>query len=122
MSSATTLRGVAGQGSAGAAELVVECDAGGECCEAAGEANAEVLQGAGAVALEREDVLAGPEDRLDALAYRREVRSVAGLVLAPRTHDGRVEGGEFGFEVLATEVLIADQDQRLTGRSLTARD
>ena len=48
MSSATVSGGVAGEGSAGAAELVVECDAGGECCEAGGEADAEVLQGAGA--------------------------------------------------------------------------
>src|SRR5450759_1064103 len=122
MSSATALRGVAGEGSAGAAEVVVECYAGGECCEAAGEADAEVIQGAGAVTLEREDVLAGPEDRLDALADRREVRATAGLVLAPGTHDPRVEVGEFGFEVLATEVLIADHDQHLAGCSLTASD
>src|SRR5580693_1541862 len=122
MSSATVLCGVVGEGSAGAVELVVECDPGGECREAACEADAEVLQGAGAVALEGEDVLAGPEDRLDPLAYRCEVGARTGLVLASRPDDGRIEVGEFGFEVLAPEVLIADQDQHLAGCSLAARD
>ena len=63
-----------------AAELVVECDRGGECCEACGEADAEVLQ-VRAPWRSGEDVLAGPEDALDALAYRREVRPLPGSSL-----------------------------------------
>src|SRR6185437_1428058 len=122
MSSATVSGGVAGEGAGGAAEVVVECDCGGERCEACGEADAEVLKGAGAVSLEREDVLAGPEDTLDALTYWREVRLAPRLVFAARTHDPRVEVGEFGLEVLATEVLIADQDQHLAGLTLASLD
>jgi hypothetical protein len=82
MGSATVLGGVAGEGAAGASEAVVECDGGGECCEAGEESDAEVLEGAGAVALECEDVLAGPEDALDSLADGREVGAFAGLILA----------------------------------------
>lgn len=61
--SATVSGGVAGQGAAGAPQTVVECYCGSECCEAGEQSHTEVLQGAGAVMLEREDVLAGPEDR-----------------------------------------------------------
>jgi hypothetical protein len=72
------------------------------------------------VALEREDVLAGPVDRLDSLADRREVWAVAGLVFAAGSHDLGVQSGEVFFELFAAEVLIADQDQRLARRSLAA--
>src|SRR5438132_607976 len=99
MSSATVLGGVAGEGSAGAAETVIECDRRGKCCEAGEQAHAEVLQGARAMALEREHVLAGLEDRLDPLADGRKARAVAGLILAPGTHDLSVEAGELCFEV-----------------------
>src|ERR1035438_3989024 len=122
MSSATVLCGVADGGAAGAAESVVECDCGGECGEACDESDAEIFEGAGAVAFEREDVFAGLEDRLDALADRCEVGAAAGLVFAAGADDRRVEVGELGFEVLATEVLVADQDQHLAGLSLAARD
>ena len=122
MSGATVSGGVAGEGSAWAAELVVECDRGGECCEACGEADTEVLQGASAVTLEGEDVLAGPEDALDALAYRCEVRTAPGLVLRRGRMIFASRVGEFSFEVFATEVLIADQDQRLAGLALTTLD
>jgi hypothetical protein len=42
----------------------------------------EVGEGSGSVALEREAVFAGLEDRFDALADRGEVQLVVGLVLA----------------------------------------
>ncbi len=58
---------------AGASELVVEDDAGGEAEEALQDAFSEAGECAGAVTFEGEDVLAGPEDALDALADRREM-------------------------------------------------
>jgi len=46
----------------------------------------------------------------------------AALVLAARTDDLRFELGKFGFEALAAEVLVADQDQRLARLALAARE
>src|SRR5215210_7525512 len=111
MSSSTGSGHVLGQGAAGEAESVVERDGCGEREEAAGQAGPEAVQGAGAVAFKGEDVLGGPVDRLDALADRREVQSVAGLVFAARPVDVGVQGGEVGLELLAAEVLVADQRQ-----------
>src|SRR5919106_4570949 len=122
MSSATQLCGVGREAAGWEAELVVEHHGRGERGEAGAQADAKVGQGAGAVALEREDVLAGLKDRLDSLADRRQVRPAALLVLAAGAHDRRLELGELGLEVLAAEVLIADQDQRLTGLALAAGD
>lgn len=79
MSSATGSGCVAGEAAGGAAELVVERDCGCEGREAGGQAHAEVSQGACSVALESKNVLAGPEDRLDPLADRREVWPATGL-------------------------------------------
>src|SRR5271167_1904517 len=82
----------------GACELVVECDGSGEAEEALQNALPESGKGPCAVAFEGEDVLARPEDRLDALADRREVRASSGLVFAPGPDDGGVHvvgcGGE----------------------------
>ena len=50
-----------------------------------------LCQGASAVALQGEDVLAGPEDRLDPLADRGEVKAVVGLVLSGRPDDRGLE-------------------------------
>src|SRR5262249_22827597 len=91
---------VVDQGAARTPEPVVERDACGQRQEARSDANAQVVQGAGAVALEGEDVLAGPEDRLDPLADRSEVNSVVGLISASRPHDRGVEVGECLGEVL----------------------
>src|SRR5215210_6813602 len=85
------LGAVVDEGAAGAAELVVERDRGGEAEEALQDAFAQAGEGTGAVAFECERVLAGPKDALDALADRREVRPVAGLVAAAGTHDRGVE-------------------------------
>src|SRR3954447_1737658 len=114
--------GVAGERSAGAAEAVVERDCGGERGEAAGEADAQLVQDAGAVAFEAEDVLGGEEDRFDALADRREVRSAALFVLAARAVNRGVERSEVGFELASAEVLVADDDQHLAGLAFAARD
>jgi hypothetical protein len=61
------------------------------------------------VTLEGEDVLAGPEDALDALADRREVRSLAGLVFAVRSEDRGVQFADFGCELASGVALVADQ-------------
>src|SRR5256712_3077464 len=122
MVSATGLGGVAGEAAGWAAEAMVERDRGGERCESGGEADAKVLECAGAVTFEGEDVLAGLEDRLDPLADRREVWAAARFVSAAGADDVGVERGQFGLEVFASEVLVADQDQHLAGLALAARD
>jgi len=57
-------------------------------------AHVEVLDRARAVTLERQEVLAGPEDRLDPLPDRREVEAVGGLVPARRAQDAGAELGD----------------------------
>src|ERR671925_56877 len=103
MTDATALGGVGDERAAGAAELVVEGHAGGECEQSGGDAGAQVAQGAGAVALEREDVLAGFDDRLDALPDAGDDRGLAGLVFAVGPDDLGAElvggGGELGAGV-----------------------
>src|SRR5579875_686661 len=122
MSSATELRRVADQRTAGAAELVVERDGGSPRGEAGTQPHAQVAKGAGAVALKREDVLEGPEDRLDPLADGRELRATPALVLAGRTHDPGIERGHLGLEALAAEALVPDHDQQLPGPAFATGD
>src|SRR5215210_5835393 len=112
MSSSTWLGAVVGQRAAGAAEVVVERDAGGECEQALADAGSEAVQGAGAVAFEGEEVFAGPEDALDALADRGQVRPGAGFVFAARADDQRLAVEHGGVEVAAGVALVADDDQR----------
>ena len=82
---------VVGEGAGWSAEAVVEADRGGEREEALADSGAEAVQGAGAVAFEGEEVFAGPEDRLDPLSDRSEVRAVSWLVRASGTDDRGVE-------------------------------
>ena len=103
------LGGVVDECAGGAAELVVEGDAGGEAEEALEEAFAEALEGAGAVAFEGEDVLAGPEDAFDALSDWGEVWPLAGFVFAARTDDRRVERSDGCGKPLAGVALVAEQ-------------
>src|SRR3954454_9990440 len=119
MSCAAGSGGVAGQRAAGAAEAVIECDGGGQRGEAAGESDAQLVQDAGVVAFEAEDVLGGEEDRFDALADGREVWSAAAF-LAAGAVDLRVERGEVGFELAPAEVLVADDDQHLAALAFAA--
>src|SRR5947209_10148640 len=111
MSSSTRSRAVGGECAWWTAESVVERDRGGEGEEAGGDPCPEPGQGAGTVALEREEVLAGPEDRFDPLADRGQVRTAAGLVPAPRAHDQRLERGGVGLELAAGVALVADHGQ-----------
>src|SRR4051795_12835291 len=120
MSSSTRSGGVVDEGAAGAAELVVERDAGGEGEQSLADACSEAVQGAGAVAFEREQVFAGPEDAFDALADRGQVRPWTGLVFAVRSDDQRVAVAHLGGEVSAGVALVADHDQRPA--ALTALD
>ena len=83
------LGGEVGELACGLVEAVVEPDAGGEGEEFAGDAGSEAVEGAGVVAFESEAVFEGPEDRLDALADRCEVRSRVGFVFAGGTQDQR---------------------------------
>ncbi len=98
--------------SRGASELVVECDGGGEAAEPGEDAFSDALEGAGAVAFEGEEVFAGPEDALDALSDRGEVRSVAGFVFAVGADDRRVAGGDVGGELSAGVAFVSDQRDR----------
>src|ERR1700679_2245828 len=108
MIDSTVLGAVVDECAAGSAELVVEGDRGGEAEEALKDALSEAGEGSGSVALEREDVLAGPEDRLDPLADRGEVWSSPGLVFAARPDDRGVEFAGLGGELFAGVALIAD--------------
>src|SRR6266536_3608618 len=103
---------------AGASELMVEGDSGGHAAEAREDAFARAGEGARAVAFEREQVFAGPEDRLDPLADRREMRPVAGLVLAAWAHDRGVALADGGGEVAAGVALVAQQ--RFSAAALAA--
>src|ERR1700728_1480121 len=90
-------------------ELVVEGDRGCEAAEAGEDSFSEAGEGAGAVAFEGEQVFAGPEDALDALADRREVRTLAGFVFAARTNERGAAIGDLGGEVSAGVALVAKQ-------------
>src|ERR1700678_4112961 len=92
-----------------ASELVVEGDRGGEAAEASQDAFAEAGEGAGAVAFEGEEVFAGPEDRFDPLADRREVRTATTFVFAVRTHERDAALVDRGGELTAGVSLIAEQ-------------
>jgi hypothetical protein len=112
MVDSTVLCAVVDECAAWSAELVVEGDG---CCEgeqALEDALSEPWEGACAVALEGEDVLAGPEDALDALAYRCEVRSTTGLVSAAGSEDRRVQLAGLGGELASGVALVADQCHR----------
>src|SRR3954447_14162659 len=107
MSCSTPSGGVVDQRACGAAEVVVERDAGGEGEQALTDACSEAVQGAGAVAFEAEQVFEGPEDAFDPLADRRQVRTGAGFVFAARAHDLCVAVAHGGGKVAAGVALVA---------------
>jgi len=109
MIDSTRLGDVVDECAARSSELVVEDDAGGEAEEALEDAFSDSGQGAGAVAFEGEEVFAGPEDRLDALADRREMEPSSGFVFAARPHDRGVQFADFEREVAAGVALVAQQ-------------
>lgn len=101
---------VVDQGATRTPEPVVERDCGSQRQEALGDADAQVMKGASAVALQGEDVLAGPKDRLDALSYRGEMKAAVGLVLSRRSDDRGVESVDRCCEVAPGIALVADED------------
>ena len=74
--------GVWGEVTAGEAEVVVVGDAGGEREQSYADPDAEVVQGAGAVAFEAEDAFGGLDDRFDALAHAGDDGCLSGFGLA----------------------------------------
>src|SRR6478736_3630064 len=101
---------VVDQGAAWTPKPVVERDACGQRQKALGNASAQVVKGASAVALQGEDVLAGPKDRLDPLSYRGEMDAVVGLVLSRRPEDRGVEVADRLGKLAARVALVADDD------------
>src|SRR5450756_987523 len=117
-STPTASGAVVDQRSARSPEPVVEADAGRQAEEAGQDALAQAGHGARPVPLEREQILAGPEDRLDALADEGQVRALAGFVLARRPYDRGAQLGHGGRELTPGVALVAEEG--LAARSLAA--
>src|ERR671922_699256 len=111
MIDSTRLRHEGDQAAGGTAELMVEPDAGRKGQDAGADARAKALRGAGAVALQAEQVLEGLEDRLDALADRPQARALPLGLVAPRRPDhASAQVGHRGGEVPPGIALVADDD------------
>src|SRR3954465_15219803 len=110
MTCSTRLGAVVDECAAGAAEVMVEGDAGGEREQALAEAGSEAVQGAGAVAFEAEQVFEGPEDALDPLADRGQVRAGAGFVFAAWADDQRVAVEHLGLKFAVFLALVLYHD------------
>src|SRR5450756_964810 len=119
-STPTASGAVVDKGTTRASEPVVEADAGRQAKEARQDALTLERHGTGPVALEGEQVLAGPEDRLDALADGGQVRPAAGLVLARRAHHGGAQLGDGSRELTAGVALVADE-QPAAGAAATGQ-
>src|SRR5450830_611486 len=117
-STPTASGGVVDKRSARTPQPVVEADAGGEAEEARQDALAQPGHGARPVAFQGEQVLAGPEDRLDALADGGQLRAAAGFVLARRPDDRGAQLGHPGRELTPGVALVAEQG--LAARPLAA--
>src|SRR5204863_2203468 len=96
------------QGARRPPEPPVDIDACGERQHPRGDSGAQTRDRPRPVALQGEDVLAGPKDRLDPLADRGEVGAAPGLVLAGGAKHGRTEGADLVLEVGAGVALVAD--------------
>src|SRR5680860_213413 len=82
---------VVDQSPTGTAQLMVEKDTGSQAENALQNALSDALCGAPPVTLQGERALAGPEDGLDTLADRSQVRSLPGLVFSSRPRHGGSE-------------------------------
>lgn len=80
--------------------------------EAGGDPHPQAAQGPGAVALQGQDVLAGPADRLDPLAQGSQVRAALGLILATGPDHGRAQLGGVYLEVGPGVALVAEDGER----------
>jgi len=88
---------------------VIEPDAGGEGEESGGDTGTESVQAAGVVAFQAEAVFERPEDALDPLTDRRQVRAAAGFDLASWAQHRRAEALRGGpFDVLAGVALVGN--------------
>src|SRR5665809_44207 len=108
MVDSTRSRHLGNERAARTTELAVQGDSGRKRQQPLGDPHPEVVVRAGAVALEREQVLAGPEDRLDALADRGQVETVVGLVGARRAQHTRLHPLDGERELAAGVALVAD--------------
>jgi len=93
-----------------ASQPMVEADAGGQAEEASEHALAQAGQSTSSMAFQREQILAGPEDRFDALADGSQVGAASGIVPSRRTHDEDAVLGGGGGELAPGVALVADQD------------
>src|SRR5665647_2900569 len=108
-STPTASGAVVDEGTTGTSQPVVEADAGRKAEEAREDALTQPGHGTRPVAHQGEQVLAAPEDRLDALADGSQMRAVARLVLARRAHDEGAHLGDGGREVATRVALVADE-------------
>ncbi len=115
MTDSTLSRHVGDERAARTPELMVERDAGGQGEQPASDANPQILERAGAVALEGEHVLAGPEHRLDALADEREPHARVGLLAPRRAQDRGVHPLDSEGELTAGVALVADHGLAAAG-------
>src|SRR5215472_17102667 len=102
------LGGVGDEVAAGESALVVERDAGGEGEQAYADADAQVVQGTGAVALESEGAFGALDDRFDALAHAGDDGRLPELGLAVRADDRGAELCCGGFELGSGVALVGD--------------
>lgn len=109
MIDSTPLPVVVDQGAAGTTQLVVEADTGGKTEKALQYALFETREAASTVTLQGEDILAGPEDRLDALTNRGKMRTLPGFVLASGPDHRCLKGGNGRGELFARVALVAEQ-------------
>src|SRR5674476_463702 len=108
---------VVDEGTARSPQPMVEADAGRQAEEAREDALAQPGHGAGPVALQGEQFLAAPEDRLDALTDGGQVGTVAGFVLARRAHDEGAQLGRSGREVAPGVALVAEEHLAAAARA-----
>jgi hypothetical protein len=109
MIDSTTLA-IIDEGPAGTTQLVVEADTGRQAQEALQDALGKAGQGAGPVPLQGEDVFAGPEYGLDALADGSQVRTRSGLVFSFGTDVDSVNVLDGSGELFARVAFVGKQD------------
>jgi hypothetical protein len=110
MIDSTPLSIVVDQGPAGTTQLVVEADTGGQAEKALQYTFFEAREGAGSMAFQGEEVLAGVEDGLDALAEWSEMRTFSGLIPTLRTDHGSFKVLDSRGELFARIALVAQED------------
>src|SRR5437868_4113360 len=90
------------------ARLVVVGYAGGEREESYADPDAQVVQGAGAVAFEAEGAFGGLDDRFDALAHAGDDWCLPGLGFAVWSDDRCSQFGRGGLELMTGVALVGE--------------